>query len=344
MADEARLGAEVRLLGIPKTALRRKIDRLGAACLMALLVAAPVAAAERFALIVSGANGEASYSEQYGQWRQSTVTALLEKLGFDDAQILTLFDGGDANHAATAAGVRRSLDAIRAKMRADDLLFVLLLGHGSFDGTEAKFNLVGPDLSSTEWAALLKPMPGQVVVVNTTAASFPFLGHLSGPRRVVITATDSVAQRFDTVFPEFFVRALTDANADLDKNGRVSIWEAFAAASMGVRRYYTQRGQLSTEHAIIDDNGDGVGREAGGEGTDGSLSSRLYLDPDVPGSAPTDEELLLLLQKRATLQIDVDELKQRRLLMTPDEYQQEFERLMIAMASVSRDIRRKQKT
>lgn len=312
--------------------------------LAVLLIAAPVAAGERYALIVSGANGEASYAEQYGQWRQSTVTALLEKLGFDDSKILTLFDGGDPNHAATAAGVRRSVEVFRAKMHPDDLLFVLLIGHGSFDGTEAKFNLVGPDLSSMEWAALLKPLPGQLVIVNTTAASFPFLEHLSGPRRVVITATDSVQQRFDTVFPEFFVRALTDANADLDKNGRVSIWEAFAAASTGVRRYYTQRGQLATEHSIIDDNGDGVGRESGADGTDGSLSSHLYLDPDVPGSAPTDEELLRLLQKRATIQIDVDELKQRRLLMTPDEYQQEFERLMLALAQVSRDIRRRQKT
>ena len=331
-------------LGPWRELVQRTIDRVAGAVLAVLLLAVPVAASDRYALIVSGANGEATYSEPYGQWRQSTVTALLEKLEFDDAKILTLFDGGDANHAATAAGVRRSLDAIRARMRPDDLLFVLLIGHGSFDGTEAKFNLVGPDLSSTEWAALLKPVPGQIVVVNTTAASFPFLAHLSRPRRVVITATDSVAQRFDTVFPEFFVRALTDASADLDKNGRVSVWEAFAAASMGVRRHYTQRGQLATEHAIIDDNGDGIGREAGGEGTDGSLSSRVYLDPDVAGSAPTDEELLLLLQKRATLQIDVDELKQRRQLMTPGEYQQEFERLMIAFAAVSREIRRKQKT
>ena len=311
---------------------------------MVLLVAAPVAASERYALIVSGANGEASYADQYGQWRQSTVTALLEKLGFDDAKILTLFDGGDANHASTAAGVRRSIDAIRAKMQPDDLLFVLLIGHGSFDGTEAKFNLVGPDLSSAEWAALLKPVPGQIVVVDTTAASFPVPRASRGPPPVVITATDSVAQRFDTVFPEYFVRALTDANADLDKNGRVSVWEAFAAASMGVRRYYTQRGQLATERALIDDNGDGVGRETGGEGTDGSFSSRLYLDPDVPGAAPTDEELLQLLQKRAAIQIDVDELKQRRQLMTPAEYEKEFERIMVALATVSRDIRRKQKT
>lgn len=311
---------------------------------MLLLTAAPAAAAERYALIVSGANGEESYADQYARWRQQTVTALLEKLAFDDTKILTLFDGGDAAHAATAAGVRRSLESIRAQMRADDLLFVLLIGHGSFDGTDAKFNLVGPDLSSVEWAALLKPLPGQVVIVNTTSASFPFLERLAAPRRVVVTSTDSVAQRFDTVFPEYFIRALTDATADLDKNGRVSVWEAFAGASMGTRRYYTQRGQLATEHALIDDNGDGVGREAGGEGTDGSVSSRLYLDPEVAGSAPTDEELLQLLQKRAALQIDSDELKQRRQLMTPDEYDKEFERIMIALATVSRDIRRKQKT
>ena len=312
--------------------------------LCVLLVAAPAAASERYALIVSGANGEASYADQYGQWRQSTVTALLERLAFDEANVITLFDGGDANHTSTAAGVRRALDSLRAKIRADDVLLVLMIGHGSFDGTEAKFNLVGPDLSSAEWGALLKPLPGQIVVVDTTAASFPFLEHLAGPRRVVITATDSVAQRFDTVFPEYFVKALTDASADIDKNGRVSVWEAFTAASMAVRRYYTQRGQLATERALIDDNGDGIGREAGGEGTDGSASSRLYFDPDVPGAAPTDEEMLALLQKRASLQIDADELKQRRALMTPDEYDREFERLMISLATVSRDIRRRQKT
>lgn len=312
--------------------------------LTVLLVAAPVVAAERYALIITGAHGEASYEDQYAKWRQTAVTAMLEKLAFGDANILTLFEGGDAAHAATAAGVRRSLDAIRAKMSAPDVLLVFLIGHGSFDGSEAKFNLVGPDLSSTEWAALLKPIPGRIVVVNSTAASFPFLEHLAGPRRIVITATDSVAQRFDTVFPEYFIRALTDAGADIDKNGRVSVWEAFTAASMGVRRYYTQRGQLATERALIDDDGDGVGREAGGDGKDGSASSRLYFDPEVAGAAPTDEVLLQLLQKRTALQIEADDLKLRRQLMTPDEYEKEFEKLMLGLARVSRDIRARQKT
>jgi chorismate mutase len=341
-----KVGAAVTSLRVRRgvSAFRRKIHQVGGAVLTLLLVAAPVAASERFALIVTGAHGEASYADQYARWRQTAVTAMLEKLDFGDANILTLFEGGDTAHAATAAGVRRSLDTIRAKMSAGDVLLVFLIGHGSFDGSEAKFNLVGPDLSSTEWAVLLKPIPGKVVVVNSTAASFPFLEHLAGPRRIVITATDSVAQRFDTVFPEYFIRALTDAAADIDKNGRVSVWEAFTAASMGVRRYYTQRGQLATERALIDDDGDGVGREAGGDGKDGSASSRLYFDPEVVGAAPTDEALLQLLQKRTALQIEVDDLKQRRQLMTPDEYQKEFEKVMLDLARVSRDIRARQKT
>jgi len=307
-----------------------------------LLMASSARAGERYALIVTGANGEASYAEQYGEWRQAASVALIEKLGFDATHTMALFDGADPEHTSNAAGVRRALDQLRKRMTADDVLLIFLIGHGSFDGTEAKFNLVGPDLSSLEWAQLLKPIPGRIVLIDSTSASFPFLEHLSGPRRIVITATDSVLQRFDTVFPEYFISALTDPAADIDKNGRVSIWEAFTAASVGVRRYYTQRGQLATERALLDDDGDGVGREAGGEGKDGSFASRLYLDPDVPGAAPTDDELLALLQKRAALESDVDDLKQRRQLMTPDEYQAEFEKLMLDLARVSRDIRRHQ--
>lgn len=304
--------------------------------------ASPAAASERYALIVTGAHGEPVYADQYARWRQQAVTALLEKLAFDETRITTLFEGGDAAHEANAANVKRMLGTLRSRMSADDVLFVFLIGHGSFDGVEAKFNLVGPDLTSADWASLVKPIAGRVVVVNSTASSFPFLEHLSGSRRIVITATDSVAQRFDTMFPEYFIRALTDAAADIDKNGRVSVWEAFTAASMGVRRYYTQRGQLATERALLDDDGDGVGREAGGDGKDGSASSRLYFDLEVAGAAPTDEVLLGLLQKRAALQIDADDLKQRRQLMTPDEYAQEFEKLMLELARVSREIRKRQ--
>lgn len=337
--------AALRVLNVPMVLVLKVQMVLVLTVLMVLMVPCSTAsAADRYALIITGANGEDSYAPQYGEWRQAASVALIEKLGFDATHVVALSDGGDAEHAATAAGVRRAVDALRGRMRSDDLLLVLLIGHGSFDGTEAKFNLVGPDLPSAEWAALLKPVPGTLVVVDATAASFPFLEHLAAPRRIVITATDSVAQRFDTVFPDYFIKALTDPDADIDKNGRISVWEAFAAASVGVKRYFTQRGQLATERALLDDNGDGQGREAGGEGNDGSAAARLYLDPDVAGAAPTDEVLLTLLQKRATLQTDVEDLKQRRQLMTTAEYQAEFERLMIELARVSREIKARQKS
>ncbi len=309
-----------------------------------LMCAAFATAGERYALIITSANGEPAYGDRYAQWRQSVETALVEKLAFDRSHVISLFDGADAEHTSNGAGVRHAMEVLRAKLVPGDLLLMLLIGHGSFDGSEAKFNLVGPDLSAAEWGALVKPLKSQVVLVDTTAASFPFLEHLAGPRRIVITATDSVSQKFDTVFPEYFIKALTDPEADLDKNGRISIWEAFLSASTGVRRYFSQRGQLATERALLDDNGDGQGREAGGDGTDGSAASRQYLDRETAGAPPTDEELLALLQKRAALQIDVDDLKERRQLITPDDYQKEFERLMVELAKVSREIKRRQKT
>jgi len=309
-----------------------------------LAFAASVHAADRYVVIVSGATGEPEYADRYEAWRQTLIKAFVDRMAVDPSHVDVLFDGADETHAATAANVRRALDALRAKMHGDDVALVVLIGHGTFDGLEAKFNLVGPDLTSAQWAALLKPLPGHVAVVDTTAASFPFLEQLSGPRRIVITATDSAAQRFDTVFPEYFARALGDEAADLDKNGRISIWEAFLSASLGVRRYYEQRGQLATERALLDDNGDGRGREAGGEGTDGVEASRFYFDPDRTDAPPADEQLLMLLQKRESLRADADDLRQRKVLMTPDEYAKEFERLMIELARTTREIRRRGKT
>jgi hypothetical protein len=240
--------------------------------------------------------------------------------------------------------VRRQLTTWKRTLGRDDLLLLMLIGHGTYDGVDAKFNLVGPDMESAEWAALLRGMPARLVVVNSASAGFPFLERLSGQRRIVISATDTVAQRFDTVFPEYFIAALADDGADIDKNGRVSIWEAFTFAASAVRRYYQQRGQLATERPLIDDDGDGIGREPVGQGSDGSLSSRTYLDEPSPDAAPTDEVLLKLLQKRSSLEVEVDDLRVKKTFMQPAEYEAEFERLMIELAKVSRDVRQRRKT
>lgn len=310
-----------------------------AVLVLCLLAPAQTVAAQRFALIVAGASGGPEYVAQYDRWTADLSKGLVENLRFDAALVTVLTDTTKPAAAATAENVRRALGSIAARMTRDDLLLIVLIGHGTFDGTDAKFNLVGRDLESAEWADLLRPLAGRVVMVNTAPASFPFLERLAAPRRIVVTATDSPAQGFDTIFPEYFIRSLFDTAADLDKNGRISIWEAFAAASANVGRHYQQRGQLSTEHALLDDNGDGTGNEPSGAAGDGSLASRTYLDESLPGAPPTDEVLLKLLQNKARLEAEVEDLKIRRAFLPAPEYAREFERIMIELARVSHDIR-----
>jgi len=310
---------------------------LGAACMVLVLAfGAPAAAQERYAVIIAGASGGAEYAQQYARWTEELSKTLVDRMKVDPSNV-TILAENRPDHS-TAANVRRVLGKLRSIGR-DDVLMVVLIGHGTFDGVDAKFNLVGPDLESAEWASLIAGAGGRIVLVNTTAASFPFIERLSGPRRIVITATDSAAQRFETVFPEYFIKAFQQDTSDIDKNGRISIWEAFAAATDGVRRHYQQRGQLATERALLDDDGDGVGKDPAAGGEDGSLASRTYLDRAAPDAAPTDETLVKLLQRKGALEAQVEELRVRRSFLAAAEYAKEFERLMIELAQVSHDIR-----
>jgi hypothetical protein len=306
------------------------------------LAATPCLAAERFALVITGAAGGDAYARKYDTWRASFVFTLRDKLAFDDAHLVVLADhDSDGVGLATRENVQRVLADLRKRLTKDDLLFVLLIGHGtSLDGDEAKFNLVGPDLTATEWADLLRPIPGRLAFVNTTAASFPFLSKLAGRGRLVMTATDSASQQFETVFPEFFVKAFDDPAADLDKNGRVSFWEAFAYASGGVHQWFDQHGQLATERPLLDDNGDGIGREALTPGLDGAVARTTYLEADAAaGSA--DAALTALLKKQADLEAQVEVLKGRKSSLPPDDYGVELERLLLELARVSAQIRAK---
>ncbi len=234
---------------------------------------------------------------------------------------------------ATRENVRRVFGGLRSRLASDDLLFVLLIGHGTIaDADEAKFNLVGPDLSSREWSELLKPVPGRLVFVDTTGGSFPFMRRLAAPGRVVLTATDSAAQQFETVFPEFFVKAFDDPAADADKNGRVSMWEAFSYASAGVRQWFDQHGQLATERALLDDSGDGVGREAQNPGPDGALARAIYLAPEVVDAGDNE-----LVKRRAELERQLDDLRLRK-ASSPDpaQYDAEIEKVLVEIARLSR--------
>jgi hypothetical protein len=293
---------------------------------------------ERYAVIVSGASGGEKYAGQQQKWSDELTGALRNTFVFAEANVVTLAEPGKDSSKATAENVRKLLGDLRRRLTRDDLLLVVLIGHGTFDGEVAKFNLIGPDLTAGEWKSLLDGIPARLVVVNTTESSYPFLEELSQRGRVIITATDSVAQRFATVFPEHFVRAISDLSSDFDKNGRVSIWEAFAAASSGVKLYYEQRGQLSTERPILDDNGDKVGREAQAPGPDGTLARTTYLDAE-PGTITADVALAGLQRRRAALEAQVEELKAKKDSLSTEEYEAQLERVLIELARVSRQIR-----
>lgn len=316
---------------------------LSAAGVRAQPPAPPPAPPQTRVLIVSGAAGSEEYAARQKKWRETLATQLSTRFAVPAARIVVLAEqAGDGLQAATAVNLRQALATIRASQGTADTLLVVLFGHGTFDGVDAKFNLVGPDLTSYEWREALTGMPGRLVFVQTASASFPFLAALAAPNRVVITATDSPQQKYDTVFGEHFVAAFTPdaAEADLDKDGRISMWEAFAHAADASKRHYQQRGQLSVERALLDDSGDGIGRDLAKAGDDGLLASRLFLDPD-PATASGDPSVTLLIGRRNTLETELDELRRKKGFMPEDDYARELERVIVEIARVSRDIRRR---
>jgi hypothetical protein len=312
-----------------------------AAFVFFVVSAAGAAAENRWAVIISGASGGEKYAEQMATWRNDMRAALVDRYQFKPDFVKMFVDETAASgDKGSAENVRKFFSELKKGSSKDDFVFIVLIGHGTYDGNVAKFNLVGPDLTAKDWTDLLAGIQGRVALVNTTEASFPFLESLTAKGRVVITATDSAAQKYATVFPEYFVKAMKEASTDLDKNGRTSIFEVFTAASASVKQHYEQRGQLTTERALIDDNGDGKGREASAEGPDGGIARIAYLDSEVV-AASANPELAALIGRRRALEQQAEEHKELRGVMPEAEWQKTFEKLMLDLATVSAEIRKK---
>ena len=311
-----------------------------AVAVMALALPVSAVAQERYAILVSGASGGEKYAAQQQKWRSEFAAFLTTNFAFSDANVVVLDEASEGSSRATAENVQRLFGDLRRRVTRSDTIVVVLVGHGTYDGFDAKFNLVGPDLSAADWNGLFDALPARLVVINTTESSFPFLELISRTGRVVITATDSAQQRFATVFPEYFIRSLADLSSDLDKNGRVSIWEAFTIASAAVKQHYEQRGQLPTERSLLDDNGDGLGREAEAPGDDGAVARAVYLNAE-PQTVTGDPERDALERRRLALEKEIEALKARRPTMSDEQYQAELERIFIELAKVAQEIRKR---
>jgi hypothetical protein len=322
------------------------MSRVVLLALLALLItaAAPrlaLAQGERYAMLVQGASGEEQYATLHRGWLDQLTSILREQYQYDGDHLIVLAEQpAMGERRASAEVVRATLGELAASITATDQLVIILIGHGSNQGEEAKFNLLGPDLGVSQWKELLEPIAGRLAIVDTTSSSFPFLAGLAAPNRVIITATSSVSQRYHTQFPEAFVAAFSDPEADLDKNNRVSLLEAFTYASRGVAAHFEQKGTMATETALLDDNGDGEGRLASAEGTDGSVAALTYFGGEA-AIASDDPDVQRLLTRQRELTERVDALRLRQSSMPPEDYQQQFEQLMIELAAVSADVRRR---
>ena len=318
--------------------------RFVGACALAIGLVAGSASAQtgRFAVIVAGASGEEQYAKMHREWVDALVGVLKSKFAVDAANLTVLTETPKAGElAANAANVKAAMEKVAPLVKADDVLFVMLFGHGSGNGPEAKFNLVGPDLTAAEWNELLKPVAGRVAFIDASSASIGFMKTLAAPDRVIVTATNSAAQVYHPRFGQAFVESLTAAEADLDKNERVSVWEAFVFASKSIDAHYKREGTLATEKAMLDDTGTGTGRDAAAVSTTATLASLTYIAaPKVEKSA--DPAVQVLIDRRETLSRQIDELRRRQAGMPASEFEQQFEKLALDLALVSAEIRKKQ--
>ena len=288
----------------------------------------------KFAVIINGPGGEPAYAKQFDEWTRQLSGVLAEKFGFDSKNIKVL-----SEKAATADDVKRTFATLKSQLDTNNVLFLFLIGHGSFDGKEAKFNLTGPDLSASEYNVLLSSLPTRrVVVFNMASASGEFIKSLAAKGRIVITATRSGQETNATRFAGFFISALTATDADTDQDGHISVLEAFVYASRLTGDYYKRAGRLATEHALLDDNGDGVGREKA-EAGEGLLARATNLDSLSTVEAAASAATVKLLAERTRLEGEIEQLIARKGSMPEAEYEATLERLFIELAKVNRSIK-----
>ena len=299
-----------------------------------------------FLLIIVGLAGDPEHGELFHKWGASLADASA-RVGVTSERLVYLVDQkGEADKLATGRSTReeiqKAIDAFAKAASADDAVYVVLIGHGSFDGQSARFNLPGPDMNAADFNAMLKRLPAkQVVFVNTSSSSGPFVETLSAPGRTIITATRSGAEQYATLFGGFFVDAFTSPDADQDKNQRVTMLEAFRFAKAGVTRAYEQEGLLATEHAMLDDNGDGQGsQDPTATGADGKLAASLSLGSVADAAPlPEDPKLRALYLDRRDLERRVESLRLLKDSMPPAKYTAELERLVTELALKTREIR-----
>ena len=299
-------------------------------------------------LIVTGSSGEPRFAQQFHALAMSLRAVATTKFGIPDSQIIYLAEQTTSDPRAitgrsTREAVSGAFDRIAGHASAGDAVFILLIGHGSSEGNVSRFNVPGMDMTDADFRAQLDKLSGQVVAfINAASASGDFVKTLSGKNRVIVTATKTGFERNETLFAGHFVSAYVGDGADADKDGRISLLEAFAYARREVQREYESTNRLQTEHAMLDDDGDGTGRaDPGARGPDGVIANRFYLQPaaGLSAAAASDPKVAELLATQSRLQAQLDSLRLAKGVMPEKEYEKALEDLLTKIAENASTLR-----
>ena len=327
---------------------RERSAALAGALVLALFSPATVHAQNTHILLISGLGGEPGYTEAFHGWLSRFADAATEKYGVPPERITYLgekpgLDSTRIRARSTAENIRSAFAGIAAAMVPADDLVVLLAGHGTFRNQTARFNIPGPDLTPADMNTLLAGLGDhRVTFVNTASASGPFVEVLSGPNRTIITATRSGRERNVTRFGLHFVDAFAGGGADVDKDSRVSMLEAFTFALREVEREYEGGNLLMTEHAVLDDNGDGEGsRELDELDGDGALARTVFLvsPGGAAGGREMAPELRALYDEKVEIEARIADLRRVKGQMSLERYENELEELLVELALKNREIR-----
>jgi hypothetical protein len=311
--------------------------KLALAVLFALPMFASVSLDRPFVLLVVGASGEDNYEPIFAKceklWREAALKggAEVATIGLDTIPNL------ESDHD------RKKLQELIENFKHTNAApaWIVFIGHGTDDGKEAKFNLRGPDFSAAELAEWLKPAQRPLIIVNTASCSGAFIKPLSAPNRVIVTATRSGGEINFAHFGEYMAESIGSPAADLDKDEQTSLLEAFLMASRRVADFYKDEGRLATEHALIDDNGDGLGtppdwfqgvravkKPDKGQSADGRRAHQVHLISNA-----ADQKLTAAQRaKRDELELAISNLRDRKAKMPRDEYYRALEPLLLQMA------------
>lgn len=301
------------------------------ALLMAAVVSAPAAT---FYITMSGLGGEPDYDQRFKMWADD-IDSSLKKAG-GDANVITMI-------APTREQIRAKMAEVARQARPDDAVVLMLIGHGTFDGIEYKFNIPGPDITGAELASLLDKIPAsRQLVVDMTSSSGGAMNVLQKKNRIVITATKSGTEKNATVFARYWAEALRDPAADSDKNESISALEAFHFAERKTTEFFDSQKRLATEHAVLDDTGKGDGeRNPSPENGEGKLAGAFpVVRLGANAAAARNPEKRPLLDKKEELEQAIDKLKYDKAAMPEAEYKKQLTQLLIDLAKTQEAIDR----